>query len=153
MECLKPSIKLFDNGWNFIEHIIDKLIFLILLWSSIFSSFVIRSLHSLVKHVCDAAQNLLSQWEFTPHIHRYEKRHKTSHGAGRCSQNLHASKELCYNERNCKSGRHNRQNTFMRHKPWKFCKDTNTTNLPDMVLKVKTRNKCETKSPPSRRQD
>jgi hypothetical protein len=39
----------------------------------------------------------------------------------------------------------------MRRKPWKIRKDTNTTNLPNMVLKVKTRNNGGTQFPPPRR--
>ena len=60
---------------------------------------------------------------------------------------------MSYNERNCKSGRHNRQHTFIRRKQWKICQDKNTTCLPNMDLKVKTRNAKETKVPPSRRRD
>ena len=63
------------------------------------------------------------------------------------------SKEPSYNECNCKSGRHNCQHTFIRCKPWKICQDINTTCLPNMDLKVKTRNTDKTKLPLLRRQD
>ena len=132
---------------------IDKFIYLILLWSWIFGSIVITSLHSSVNHVCNTAWNILPEWNSTPHVHWDKNRHKTSHGTVRFSRNLWVSKELCYNERNCKSGRHNYRHTFIRHKPWKIRKDTNTTSLPNIILKVKTRNDRETKLPPPRRQD
>ena len=37
--------------------------------------------------------------------------------------------------------------------PCKFLKDTNTTKLPNTVLKVKTTNNSKAKFPPPRRQD
>ena len=137
---LMPIIILFDTGWSFIQRMIDKLIYLILLWSWIFSSIAITSLHSLVNHLCNTVWILLPKWNSTPHIRRDKNCHKTSHGAGGFSRNLRVSKELCYNEHNCKSGRHNRQHTFMRCKSRKIRKDTNTTSLPNMDLQVKTRN-------------
>ena len=143
-----PNIILFDTGWSFIQHMIDKFLYLILLWSLIFSNIVIKSIHSSIYHVCNTAWNLLPKQNSTPDIHRDKNRHKTSHGAGKFFANLRDSKQSWYNERNCKSGRHNRRHTCMRRKPWKICKDTNTTNLPNMVLKGKTRNNGETKFPP-----
>ena len=71
--------------------------------------------------------------------------------SGKFLKNLRSSKESCYNERNCKSGKHNRQHSFLRRKPLKIRQDTNTTSLPD--LKVKTRSVRWTKYPSSRRQD
>ena len=133
----------FDTGWIFIQHMIDKLTYLILLWSLVFSNIVITSLHSLVNYMYNIACNHLPKWNSTPHVRRDKNRHKTSHGAGKFSQKLCSSKESRYNERNCKSGRHNCRHTFIRRKPWKICQDTNTTCLPNMALKVKTRNNEE----------
>ena len=74
----------------------------------------------------------------------------TSSDAGRFSQNLCACKKLRYNERNCKSGRHNRQHTFMHHKSRH---KTTSTNIPYTGLKVKGRNKGKTKLPSPCRQN
>ena len=122
-----PIIIPFDTEWIFIQHMIDKLIYLILLWSSICRNIVITSLHSLVNYVCNIAWNHWPEWKSTPHVNRDKNHHRTSHGAGKFSRKLYNSKKSSYNERNCKSGRHNRQHTFIRHKPWKICQDTKTT--------------------------
>ena len=148
-----PIITQFDTGWIFIQHMIDKLIYLILLWSWVFSNIVIISLHTLVNYVCNTAWNHLPEWNSIPHVRWDKTRHKTSHGAGKFSRKLRVSKESSYNEQNCKSGRHNCLYTFIRCKPWKIYKETNTTCLPNMDLKVKTRNNKETTFPPPRRQD
>ena len=79
-----------------------------------------------------------------------QKQHKTSHGSGKFSRNLHTSRNLWYNKRNCKSVRHGRQHTFMQHKS--RTKFTTTNNLnPD--LKSKSRKNEVTKYPPPQRQD
>ena len=132
---------------------IDKFIYPILLWSWVFSDIVITSLHSLVNYVCNTAWNHLPEWNSTPHVRKDKNCYKTNNGAGKFSQKLRVSKESSYNERNCKSERYNRRHTFICRKPWKVCQDMNTTCLPNMDLKVKTRNDKETKFPPPRRQD
>ena len=107
---LKLVIIPFGTGWNFIQHMIDKLIYLILLWSWNFGSIArntITSLYAPVNHVCNTAWNLLPEWNSTPRLWQDKNCHETSHGAWKFSQNFRASKKLCYNERNCKSERHN----------------------------------------------
>ena len=125
-----PIIIPFETGWIFIQHMIDKLIYLILLWSWIYRNSVITSLHSLINYVCNVAWNHLPEWKSTPYVRWDKNRHKTSHGAGGFAQKLCISKESNYNERNCRSGRHNRRYPFIRCKPWKICQDTNTTSRP-----------------------
>ena len=151
---MKPIIKPFDNGWIFIQHLIDKLIYLILHWLLIISSCFITTVYSLVKHVCNIAWDILPDWEFAPRIHWVKKRHKSSHGAGKFSINLRASKNLSYNDCNCKSGQHNRQHSFTRRIPWKICGDTKSTKIPFNDFKVKTtgNDKVKFKFPPPCRQ-
>ena len=67
-------------------------------------------------------------------------------GSGKFSYNL--SKKSCYNERNCKSGKHSRQHTFMKHKSRKKRATTNNSNQD---LKIKGRILGTFKSPPPRR--
>ena len=90
-------------------------------------------------------------WKCTPTLRRDKNRDKASHGAGKFSKKLCNSKKSSYNERNCKSGRHNRRHSFLRHKLSKTCQDANTTSL--LALKVKTRSVGGTKYPSPRRRD
>ena len=116
MGRLKPIIKVFDSGWNSTQHIMNKLISLIVIWSWKFGSIArnkITSLWALVNRVCNTAYNLLPEWIFKPRLQRHKNQGKTSHGAGKFSQNLYASKKLWYNESNCKLGRHSQRHTFM----------------------------------------
>ena len=128
---------------------IDKLVYLIPLWSWICCNIVVTSLHSLVNYVCDIVWNHLPNWKSTPPVRRDKNRHRTSHGARKFSRKLCGSKKSSYNERNCESGRHNRRHTFLSRKPSKIHQDTRKTTLPD--LKVKTRSDGETKFPSPRR--
>ena len=144
-----PIIIPFDTGWTIALHLIDKLIYLILLLSWIFQDIVLTCLHSSVNYVCNIVLPHLPDWKYTPTIRRDKNRDKASHGAGKFSKKLCNSKDSCYNERNCKSGKHNRRHSFLRHKPLKTCQDANATSLPD--LKVKTRSVGGTKYPSPRR--
>ena len=106
----------------------------------------ITSLHETLTY----APSILSKWISKPRRQRHKKQHKTSHGGGKFSQNLHASKNSWYNGCNCKSGRHSRQHTFMHRKSRNKNTSTDNTNLG---LKVRGRNKGETKSPSPRRRN
>ena len=108
-------------------------------------------LHSSVNYVCEILLPHLPDWKYTPTLHRDKNLNKASHGARKFSKKLRNSKESWYNERNCKSGMHNRQHSFLRCKPLKIREDANTTSLPD--LKVKTRSVGGTKYPSPCRQD
>ena len=146
-----PIIILFDTGWTIALHLIDKLIYLILLLSWIFQDIVLPRLHSSVNYVCKIVLPHLPDWEYTPTLRRDKNWDKASHGAGKFSKKLRNSKKSCYNERNCKSGKHNRRHSFLRRKPLKIRQDTNKTSLPD--LKVKTRSVGGTKYPSPCRRD
>ena len=132
-------------------YLIDKLIYLILLLSWIFQDIVLPRLHSSKDYVCDIVLPHLFDWKCTPTLRRDKNRDKASHGAGKFSKKLRNSKNSCYNERNCKSGKHNRRHSFLRYKPLKTRQEANVTSLPD--LKVKTRSVGETKYPSPRRGD
>ena len=146
-----PIIKPFDTDWTITLHLIDRLIYFILLLSWIFQDIVLPCLHSSVNYAWDIVLPHLPDWKYTPTIRRDKNRDKASHGAGKFSKKLRSRKESCNNERNCKSGKHNCQHTFLRCKPLKIHQDTSTTSLPD--LKVKTRSVGGTKYPSPRRQD
>ena len=143
----------FDTGWTITQHMIDKLINLILLWSWICCNIVITRFHSSVNYVYDIVWYHLPNWKSTPPVRRDKNRHRTSHGAGKFLRKLCGSKKSSNNKRNCESGRHNRRHTFLSRKPSKICQDTNTTCLHNMDLKIKTNNDGETKFPPPCRQD
>ena len=71
-----------------------------------------------------------------PRLCYNKKQHKTSYGSGKFFRNLRASKNLWYNERNCKSGKHGRQHKFMHHKSRTKFTTTNNSNL-DLKFKSK----------------
>jgi hypothetical protein len=146
-----PIIIPFDTGWTIILRLIDKLMYCILLLSWIFQDIVLPRLHSSIDYVCEIVLPNLCDWKCTPTLRRDKNRAKASHGAGKFSKKLRNSKNSCYNERNCKSGKRNRRHSFLRYKPLKTRQDANMTSLPD--LKVKTRNVGETKYPSPCRQD
>ena len=81
-----------------------------------------------------SAPNILPNWISKLRRQRHKNQHNTIHGGGKFSQNLCPSKNVWYNERNYKSGRHNQQHTF-RH-----CKSQinhTSTDNPNLGLKVK----------------
>ena len=138
-------IILFDTGWTIALHLIDKLIYLILLLSWIFQDNVLLRLYSSINYVCNIVLPHFFDWKCTPTLRRDKNRDKASHCARKFLKKLRNSKNSCYNERNCKSGKHNRRHSFLRYKPLKTHQDANATSLPD--LKVKTRSVGETKYP------
>ena len=146
-----PIIIPLDTGWTIALHLIDKLIYLILLLSLIFQDIVLPRLYSSIDYVCTIVLPHFFDWKYTLIARKHKNRDKASHGAGKFLMKLRHSKKLSYNERNCKSGRHNRRHSFLRHKPSKTCQNTNTTSLPD--LNVKTRRVGRTKYPSPRRRD
>ena len=88
--------------------------------------------------------NLLHKWISKSRLQQHKNHSKTSHGVGKFAQNLHASKRLWYNERNCKSVRHSQRHTLM------HCKSQNrttTTNMPNLRLEIKARTKEYIKLP------
>ena len=146
-----PIIIPFDTGWTIISRLIDKLIYSILLLLWVFQNIVLPRLHSSKDYVCNIVLPYFIDWNYTPILRKNKNRDKTSHGAGKFSMKLHNSKKSSYNERNCKSERHNRRHSLLRHKPSKTRWNANTTSLPD--LNVKTRSVKGTKYPSPRRRD
>ena len=146
-----PIIIPFDTGWTIILRLIDKLMYCTLLLSWIFQDTVVPRLQSSKDYVCDIVLPYLFDWKHTPILRKIKNRDKSSHGAGKFSMKLRNSKKSSYNERNCKSGRHNRRHSFLRHKPSKIRQYANARSLPD--LNVKTRSVKGTKHPSPRRRD
>ena len=134
--CSKPIIILFDTGWNFAQCMIDNIVYIILLSLTKFGD-IIRDTttcrHVLVNTVCFIAWSFLPKWDSTYHTPRYQqakKHYKGSHGAGKYSKNLCATKKLRFKVRNCKSERHNRirrkfstlRPTSVHRKAYEICK-------------------------------
>ena len=142
----------FDTGWTIALHLIDKLIYLILLLSWIFQDIVLPRLHSSIDYIYSKLYCLIC---LIGSIHQHYAGTRTGTKqvmVPEISQKkLRSSKESCCNGCNCKSGKHNRRHTFLRRKPLKIRQDTSMTSLPD--LKVKARSDGETKFPSPRRQD
>ena len=113
---MKLIIKPFDSGWYFIQHIIIKFVSFIVFCSWICGSMSrdkITSLQTSVNRICSTALNIFHELISKPCLQRHKNHSKTSNGAGKFSQNLCVSKKFQYNERNCKSGRHNWRHTSM----------------------------------------
>ena len=113
--CLKPIIKPFDSGWNYILHIFFKLILFLVILSWKCNNVLkkkITSLRILVIQVCRTTLNIFPHWIYKPRIRKHKNHSKVNSGAGRFAQNLLACKKPHYNVCNCKSGRHNQGKTF-----------------------------------------
>ena len=122
---------------------IDTFIYLILLCSWKVGS-ITKNTNTRLHETLKYTPTIFSKWISKPRRQRHKKCHKTNHGARKFSQNLRASKKLCYNERNYKSERHSRQHTFA------YCKSQNkntSTNNPNQGLEIQGRNKEEIKLP------
>ena len=99
-------------------------------------------MHVLKNTVCTTAWSLLPKWNSTLRHRQAKKCYKKSHGAGKYSYNFRASKKLCFNKRNCKSGRHNKMRrkvstlwpTSVYRKAHKMiCKEKKKTKPPHLV--------------------
>ena len=67
---LKPFIKPFDNGWNYILDLFFKLISLLVIWSCKCNNVLkkITSLQTSIIQVCQSALKILPQWISKPRI-------------------------------------------------------------------------------------
>ena len=111
---------------------INKFLYLILFCTCKVGS-IARNTITTLHETLTYAPNILSDWINKQHQQRHKKRHKTSHGGWKFSQNLHASNNLWYNERNCISGRYSQQHIFVLYKSQS--KRTWTDNS-DLKLKI-----------------
>ena len=144
---LKPIIKPFDREWNYIQHVFIKLNLLLVLWSCKCDNMLrnkITSLWTLVNWVCSTTLSIFPHWISKPCIQKYKNHSKASSRTGRLSENLRACKKSQFIICNCKSGKHNRQHTFMHRK---LGHKTTLTNILYTHLKFKGRKKRETKIP------
>ena len=163
MGRLKPINIPFDTGWNFVQCGFDNVIYSTLLLFTMFWNIMrntSKRIQVLVNNACITTWDLLPKWNTTPLLQRQvKKRCKGSHGAGKYSWNLCASKNSCLNERNFKSGRYNRmerkvstlQPTSVHRKAHKICQRVTLAQLSNHGLQVKTRSAEEYKFPPPRR--
>ena len=148
---LKSNSSASNTGYQFLHFMFYKIIYFILLCtfkaSAITSKTIVYIFETLFK-VVTSTPITICNWINKPHI-RYTKKYcKTSNGSGKFSHNLRASKKSYYNVRNCKSRRHGRQHTFMKHKSQ--TKHT-TKNNSNQDLKIKDRKLRTFKSPPLQR--
>ena len=94
----------------------------------------ITSLQISVIWVCWTTLNIFSHWISKPRIWNHKNHCKVSNGVERFSQSLCACKKSQYNVWYCKSGRHNRCQTFR-------CRNSQhqqtSINIPYNGLKVK----------------
>ena len=111
---------------------------------------VIFNICNTISNTITSTPNAISNWINKQHIWYTNKRRKTSHGAGKYSNNLYASINSGYNERNCKSGRHTWRHTFMKHK---HQTKPPLTNRSYSDLKIKSRKLVTFKPPPPQRRD
>ena len=146
MGRLKPIIKPFDSGWNYIQYAFIKLILTLVIWSWKCNNMLknkITILQTLVNWVCQTTLNIFPHWISKPRIQKHKNHSKANSGAERFAQNLCARKKSQYNVWNCKSGRHNWNHTFKRrnsqHEP-------TLTNISYNSLKVKKRMNKKTKT-------
>ena len=87
---------------------------------------------------------VIYKWFNKPRIRHTKKHRKTNNNSGKFSHNFCARKKACYNKRNCKSGRHSPQYTFMKRKSRTNQTTTNNTN---QNLKIKGKKLATFKSP------
>ena len=130
MGRLKPMIKPFDSGWNYILNIFSKLISLLVIWSCYYSNVTkkkVTHLGTLIVQVFRSTLNIIPQWISKPRTKKTFKHQKVSNGAGRFALILRKYKYLDSHVQNCKSGQHNRRHSFkqnsLRHRP---CPSNNT---------------------------
>ena len=139
---MKPIIKPFDSGWNYIQHASFKLISLLVIWSWEFNNMLkkkVTSLPTSVIQVCQITLKIIPHLISKPNIRKHKNHIKVSNDAGKFAQNLRAWKKSQYN------GRHFQRHTFRRRKS--NYKST-STNIPSYGLKVKGV-KNEKNKPPS----
>ena len=108
---MKPNIKAFDRGWNYIQHVIIKLISFLVISSWKYGNMSrnkITGLPTSVNWVCRATLNTFPQWISKLHIQKYKNHSKASSGAWRFFQNFQVCKKSQFIEQNSKSGQHNR---------------------------------------------
>ena len=146
---LKTIIPPFITEYHFLQYMFNKFLYLILfctLEASSITRNTIIYIHKTISKKITSTPNIISSWINKPYLHYVKKQRKTSQEySGKFSQNLHTSENLWYNESDCKSRQHGRRHTFIQHKSRKICTPTNNSK-PD--LKIKSRKKGVTKSPP-----
>ena len=110
-ESLKSNISTPNTVYQFLQSMFYKIIYFMLFCTlkaiTITSKTVVYVFETL-SEVVTSTPIAIYNWINKPRI-RYTKKHcKTSNGSGKFSHNLRTSKKSCYNEQNCKSGRHGR---------------------------------------------
>ena len=98
--------------------------------SQVRPSYVLETLSETIT----STPNAIFNWINKQRLIYTNKQRKTSHDSRKFSQNLCANKNLCYNKRNFKSGRHGRQHTFTKQKSRTRHTTTNSLN-PDLNIK------------------
>ena len=62
----------FDTGWNFVQYMINNIVYIILLLFTKFGDIIIDTatqMHVLANTACPTAWNLLPEWNSTPPRH------------------------------------------------------------------------------------
>ena len=77
----------------------------------------VTQLGTSIVQVFQSALKLIPEWISKPQIKRSFKHQKARNGEGLFAINLRKYKYSHYDVQNCKSGQHNKQHYFKRHRP------------------------------------
>ena len=139
------------SGYQFLHSMLCKIICFMLLCTFKAKVTTCKTIVYLIETLSEVAISTpiaMYKWFNKPWIQHTKKRHKTNNDSGKIYHNLRASKKSCYNKCNCKSGRHSRQHTFMKHKSRTKGATTHNSNQD---LKIKGTKLGTFKSPPPQR--
>ena len=106
---LKSTIPTPNSGWQFLHSMLYKIICFMLLCTFKATVITCKTIEYVLETLSEAIISTpiaIHKWFYKPRIRHTKKHCKTSNGSGKFSHNLCASKQPCYNERNCKLGRH-----------------------------------------------
>ena len=139
---LKSTISTPNSGWHFLHSMLYKTICFMLLCTfkaKVTTCKTIKYVFETLSKVVISTPTAIYEWFNKPWVRHTKKHRKTSNGNGNFSHNLRASKKSCYNERNCKSGRHSHPHTFI---------NVNLKQNSNQDLKIKGKKIGTYKSPP-----
>ena len=136
---LKSTILIPNSGWQFLHSMLYKIICFMLLCTfkaKVPTCKTILYIIGTLFEVVILTPIAIYKWFNKSQIRHTKKHRKISNGSGEFSHNFCVSKKSCYNEQNCKSGRHGCRHTFMKRKSRAKRATTNNSN---QNLKIKCR--------------
>ena len=109
LNSLKSTISTPNLRWQFLHSMLYKIICFTLLCTFKAKVITCKTIKYVLETLTEAiisAPIVIHKWFNKPRIQHTKKHCRTSNGSGKFSHNLRASKQPCYNERNCKMGHH-----------------------------------------------